>query len=79
MVYLFGMSTIKISKSRWKQIPTDFCSMVGTRFREISFRFGDAKIVQKLLPTQFSIENPIPEVNENVEGGKIDIFGGKVT
>ena len=45
--------------------------MVGSRFREISFRFGDAKIVQKILPTQFSIESPFPELSDVNEGNNL--------
>jgi hypothetical protein len=52
----------------WKQIPAEFCTFVGSRFREISFRFGDAKIVQKILPTQFSIESPFPEPSDINDG-----------
>ena len=45
----------------------EFCSRIGSRFREINFRFGEGKIVQKILPTQFSVENSIPECPENLE------------
>ena len=55
--------------------------MVGSRFREISFRFGDAKIVQKILPTQFSIESPFPELSDVNEGKnllKSDIYSSQI-
>ena len=45
----------------------ELCSRIGSRFREINFRFGEGKIVQKILPTQFSVENSIPECPENLE------------
>ena len=43
----------------------------------MTFRFGDAKLVQKILPTQFSVESSIPEVNETADEGKTGCDNGE--
>ena len=69
---------IELQKIWWKQIPSEFCSLVGSRLREISFRFGDSKIIQKILPTQFSIEASFPEPSEVIEGKILFLATSKI-